>query len=202
MRTYSIKALLVIIIVMSSSSMLYAGAMKGPWIKPDTRAQKIYDRMADLMKGEWKLSPEEKQIETTGAHKSVQEFLGKDLPMTNYYIKGKGTTLEEQMLTGTKKEMVTMYHCNRRETCETLLATHYCAKRNQPRLVLNLEETTDNRFVFDCDMGTSLCQSFEDHIHRIVHEFSEDGNHMKSYYLGMKDQKWNKKNSIFHYDKR
>lgn len=196
------RLLLVAFLVMVSSNMLYAGAMKGPWVKPDTRAQKIYDRMVDLMAGEWKLSPEEKQTGTTGAHKSVQEFLGKDLAMTSYFIKGKGTTLEEQMLTGTKKEMVTMYHCNRRETCETLLATHYCAKRNQPRLVLNLEETTDNKFVFDCDMGTSLCQSYEDHIHKIIHEFSEDGKHMKSSYIGKKNHKVNKKNSIFHYDKR
>ena len=190
------------LLVVASTSVLKASAMKGPWIKPDTKAQKIYDQMADSFNGEWKLSPEEKQIDTTGAHNSVKEFLGKDLPMTSYMIKGKGTTLQEEMLTGTKKEMVTMYHCNRRDTCEILLATHYCAKRNQPRLVLNLDETTETKFVFDCDMGSSLCQSNEDHIHKITHEFGEDGKHLKSSYLGMKDQQWNKKNSIFHYDKR
>jgi len=189
-------------LLISSSSMLNAGAMKGPWIKPDTRAQKIYDQMADLLKGGWMLSPEEKQIDTTGAHNSVKELLGVDKSVTSYHIKGKGTTLQEEMLTGTKKEMVTMYHCNRRETCETILATHYCAKRNQPRLVLNLDETTETKFVFDCDMGTSLCQSMEDHIHKIVHVFSEDGKHLKSHYLGKTNQEWNKKNSIFHYDKR
>ena len=186
----------------SFSSVAIAGAMKGPWIKPDTRAQKIYDQMVDTMNGGWMLSPADKQIGTTGAHNSVKELLGVDKSVTSYYIKGKGTTLQEEMLTGTKKEMVTMYHCNRRNTCEVLLATHYCAKRNQPRLVINMEETTDTKIVFDCDMGTSLCQSNEDHIHRIIHEFSQNGKHMKSSYLGKKNQQWNKKNSIFHYDKR
>ena len=195
------KKLIAGILLFASVSILSAEAMKGPWVKPDTRAQKIYDQMVDNFKGEWKLSSAEKQTGTTGAHNSVKEFLGKDLPMTTYVLKGKGTTLHEEMLTGTKKEMVTMYHCNRRMTCEILEATHYCAKRNQPRLILNLDETTDTKFVFDCDMGSSLCQSKEDHIYKIIHEFSENGKHLKSSYLGKKNHKINKKHSIFHYDK-
>jgi len=182
--------------------MVSAEAMKGKWIKPDTQAQKIYDQMTESLYGGWKLSPEEKQIDTTGAHKSVAELLGVDKSVTSYKIIGKGTTLQENLLTGTKKGMVTMYHCDRRTTCKTLLATHYCAKRNQPRFILNLKDTTPTRFIFDCDMSTSLCQSDEDHIHRIKLELSENGKHLKSSYLGMRDQKWRKKNSIFHFDKR
>ncbi len=184
------------------SSVVNAGPMDGPWVKPDTRAQKIYDQLVTSLDGGWMLSPADKQIGTTGAHNSVKELLGVDKSVTSYHIKGRGTTLQEEMLTGTNKEMVTMYHCNRLNTCEIVIATHYCAKRNQPRLVLNLEETSDSKIVFDCDMGSSLCQSNEDHIHKIIHEFSENGKHLKSSYLGMENQKWNAKNSIFHYDKR
>lgn len=185
-----------------NASILSAGPMKGPWEKPDTRAQHIFDTMVESFKGEWRLAPIERQIDTTGAHLGVKEFLGKDLPMTTYTVISRGVVLLEMMLTGTDREMVTTYHCNRRMTCEVLLATHYCAKRNVVRYVINLDETTDTRFVFDCDMGSSLCQSKEDHIFRIVHEFTDDGNRLKSSYLGRTNHILNERLSIFHYEKR
>ncbi len=186
-------------LLLTPSSMPSAGPMEAPWVKPDTRAQHIFDLMVEKMSGEWKLAPLEYQGPDLCG---VVQYLGKDLAMTTYSTVGRGTILLEMMLTGTDREMVTTYHCNRRMTCETILATHYCAKRNSPRFVLNLDETTDTRFVFDCDMGTSLCQSFEDHIFKIIHEFSEDGRFLKSSYLGRTNQILNDRHSIFVYERR
>lgn len=197
-------ALAVGLLIVVQSSVLHAEAAKGKWVKPDTPAQATYDRMVELMEGEWKMSPDEKQIGTTGAHKSklIKDLRGTDKTAVSYDVIGKGTTLQENLYTGTLKEMVTMYHCDRRTTCETLLAEHFCAKRNQPRFILNAKETSKDRIVFDCDMSTSLCNSDEDHIHRLMVEASENDTHMKLSYLGMRDQKWRKKSTITHFDKK
>lgn len=190
-----------------NTGMLHAEAAKGKWIKPDTPAQATYDRMVELLatgSGNWRMSPDEKQIGTTGAHKSklIKDLRGTDKTAVNYDVIGKGTTLQENLYTGTLKEMVTMYHCDRRETCNTLYASHYCAKRNQPKFILNPKETSANRIVFDCDMSTSLCNSDEDHIHRLMIEASENDKHVKLSYLGMRDQKWRKKSTITHFDRK
>lgn len=191
-------------LIAAQASVLNAESMKGKWIKPDTPAQATYDRMVELLDGDWKMSPDEKQIDTGGAHKAklIAGLRGTDKTAVDYVVIGKGTTLQENLFTGTLKEMVTMYHCDRRSSCTTLLATHYCAKRNQVRFILNSEETNPNRIVFDCDKTTSLCQSNEDHIHRIMIEPSENDKHLKLSYLGMRDQKWRKKNTITHFDKK
>ena len=51
-------------------------------------------------------------------------------------------------------------------------------------------------------MKTDLCKFDEDHIHQMILEFSNDGAHLKSSYLGWTNQKPNKKNSIYHFDKK
>lgn len=185
---------------------VHAGPATGPWIKPDTPAQKIYDEMVQVLyaggTGYWKLAPRERQIDTTGAHEGLASFLGVDQTLTSYAVIGRGTTLQENFLTGTDREMVTMYYCDRLHTCDTLMATHFCAKRNVPVLKLNFKETAPRKYVFDCDMSTPLCQSNDDHIYRIIVEVSENGQHLKLSYLGKTNQKVNAKHSIFHFDRR
>ena len=68
--------------------------------------------------------------------------------------------------------------------------------------MLNTKETTKDKFVFDCNMKTELCNSDEDHVHKLIHEVSNNGKHLKSSYLGWKNQKLNEKNSIYHFDKK
>lgn len=167
-------------------------------------AMEAYNRMSTILIGEWSLSPEAKQIDTTGAykHKAVYPLVGTDATAIAYKIIGKGATLQEDLLPDTAKQMVTMYHCNNFFNCTELRATHYCAKKNQPQFILNTKESTKDLFIFDCNMQTDLCNSDQDHVHRIIHELSDNGSHLKSSYLGWKNQTPNEKNSIYHFDRK
>ncbi|HIP36066.1 MAG TPA: hypothetical protein EYG85_04365 [Crocinitomix sp.] len=163
-----------------------------------------YNGMSMILSGTWSLSKESEQIDTTGAHKNkaIAHLLGNsDAIGTQYKLIGRGATLQESLLPNTKKTMVTMYHCNSYKNCTQLKATHYCAKKNQPEFLLNLEETTQDKFVFDCDMSTELCQSADDHIHKMIFELSDNDNHLKASYLAWKDKKLRDKHSIYHFDR-
>ncbi len=166
--------------------------------------KEVYNRMVEVLSDSWYLSPEEAQIDTTGAHKNraIAHLVGDEEAIgTKYKVIGRGATLQEVLLPDTMKSMVTMYHCNSYTNCTELWATHYCAKQNQPRFILNLEETTPNKFVFDCDMSTELCNSAEDHIHKMIFELSDEDDHLKASYLAWKDKKLRKKHSIYHFDR-
>jgi hypothetical protein len=164
----------------------------------------LFEYMKSALKGEWKLSPEYKQTDTTGAYKNplVYPLVGTDATAVAYKFIGFGSTLQEDLLPDTKKQMVTMYHCNDVVDCTQVLATHYCTKMNQPRFIADLNKSTKERIVFNCNMDTTLCKSNDDHIHKIIMEFSNEGQHLKTSYLGWTDQKPNKKNSIYHFDKK
>ena len=164
----------------------------------------MYEHMRTALDGAWKLSSEEKQIDTTGAYKNklVYPLVGTNITALAYKTIGFGSSLQEDLLPNTKKQMVTMYHCDDYVDCAQLLATHYCTKMNQPQFILDVKKSTKEKIIFECDMKTALCQSNEDHIHTIILEFSDEGKHLKSSYLGWTDQKPNKKNSIYHFDKK
>ena len=164
----------------------------------------IYEHMRTALNGSWKLSPVDKQIDTTGAYKNKLVFplVGTKTTALAYKDIGFGSSLQEDLLPHTKKQMVTMYHCDDYVDCAQLLATHYCTKMNQPQFVLDAKNSTKKKIIFNCNMETALCKSNEDHIHDIILEFSNEGKHLKSSYLGWTDQKPNKKNSIYHFDKK
>jgi len=164
----------------------------------------VYKKMSFVLEDKWYLSEASKQIDTTGAEKNpaIAHLVGdENATGTEYKVIGRGATFEEILLPHTMKSMVTMYHCNSYTNCTELWATHYCAKQNQPRFILNLKETTPEKFVFDCDMKTELCNSAEDHIHKIILELSDDDDHLKASYLAWKDKKLRKKHSIYHFDR-
>ncbi len=164
----------------------------------------IYEYMRIALAGEWKLSPQEQQIDTTGAYKNPLVFplVGTEATAVAYKEIGFGSTLQEDLLPNTKKQMVTMYHCDDYVDCTQLLATHYCTKMNQPQFMLDLNTSTKEKLIFDCNMKTKLCNSDEDHIHKILLEFSNNGGHLKTSYLGWTGQKPNTKNSIYHFDRK
>lgn len=126
-------------------------------------------------------------------------MLGTDKIGMSFKVIGKGTTVQENLLPGTQKEMATMYHCNKASDCRRVLAKHYCAKKNQPELVVN-GDIPDNKITLSCDMSTALCNSKEDHVHQITHELSGDGKHLKTTYTSYKDGK-KKGASIYHFDR-
>lgn len=62
-----------------------------------------------------------------------------------------GSVVEERLFPGTTHEMVTMYHLDGSK----LIATHYCAMGNQPRLVL-APESTREELIFNFLSATNL----------------------------------------------
>lgn len=163
----------------------------------------VYEQMSDILDGEWTLSAESKQEGTSSYKNPAISFLvGTKETAISYKMIGKGSTLQEDLLPDTKKQMVTMYFCDKYYDCRELRATHYCAKQNNPEFILNEDETTKTKIVFDCNMDTPLCNSDDDHVHTIIHELSQNNTHLKSSYLGWKNQMPNKKNSIYHFDKK
>lgn len=167
----------------------------------DTDAFDVYDWMESL-KGEWVLSPAEKQLGTQSyKSKALESILGTTKPGMVFKSIGKNSAIQEDLLPNTTKQMVTMYHCKDLE-CNQLKATHYCVKQNQPEFIANLKESTPTRIVFDCDMSTDICKSDEDHVHTIIHEITENGRHLKSSYLSWEDKKPKKISSIYHFDRK
>lgn len=152
------------------------------------------------LSGEWILSPTEQQEGKSTQHKLVKPLIGTNQVAMNFKTIGKGSTVQEDLLPGNKKQMVTMYHCGDAD-CSQLLATHYCVKQNQPQLLAKLEDSSPQKWTFDCNMNTELCNSDENHVRRITHELSNNGEHLRTTYVS-----WNKKKylktSVYHFDRR
>ncbi len=156
----------------------------------------------EALKGVWVLSEPSKQVGTESyRHPALEGLAGSNTPGVVYKLIGAETVVEEDLLPDTPKQMVTMYHC-KDIACSTLKATHYCVKQNQPEFIANKTLSSPTRIVFDCDMSTEWCQSDEDHVHQIVLELSENGNHLKSSYLSWKDHKPTPVSSIYHFNRR
>ena len=151
------------------------------------------------LKGDWVLSPADQQEGKTTKHKLVAPLVGNGKVAMNFRTLGKNSTIQETLLPGNKKEMATMYHCNKYKNCSRVISKHYCAKRNQPEL-LGIQNLEQDAASFSCDMNTELCNSKEGHVHKITHKLSNGGNHLKTTYTIHKDGKF-KKNSIYHFDR-
>ena len=100
----------------------------------------MYEHMITALNGTWKLSEEKMQTGTSAyKNKLVYPLVGTDITALSYKKIGFGSTLQEDLLPNTKKQMVTMYHCDDYLDCEELRATHYCTKMNQPEFLLDLK---------------------------------------------------------------
>ena len=161
-------------------------------------AKQIYTSMKGL-EGEWVLSPADKQEGKATKHKLVAPLVGTDAVGMSFKLVGKGSTVQENLLPGTKKEMVSMYHC-KDASCSQVKATHYCVKQNQPEMLADLS-STKNLLSYDCDMSTELCQSAQNHVHKIKHELSDGGKHLKTTYTSWNDGKY-LKDSVYHFDRK
>ena len=135
------------------------------------------------LEGEWKLSKTEKQQGSC----SYEEGEAPDIGITFKYI-GRNTTIQEELLPNSERQMVTMYHCSD-IACSNIKGTHYCVKMNQPVYLANLKESTPNKIIMECDMSTELCNSNENYVFKVIHELSPDGKRLKSSYLSKKDKK-------------
>jgi hypothetical protein len=162
----------------------------------------VFDWMKKGLKGEWVLAPAKEQVGTLSyQNPAVLPLVGTTTTAMVFKLIGGDATIQEDLLPNTNKQMVSMYHCKEIE-CTNLKATHYCTKQNQPEFLVNLKESTSHKLIFECDMSTQLCQSDEDHVHRIIHEISKDGKHLKSSYFAWKDKKPKKESSIYYFSRR
>lgn len=158
-------------------------------------------KMLTTLQGNWMLSPVEQQEGGATKKGPAEKLVGTDKTAMSFKVIGKGSTVQESLLPGTGKEMVTMYHCNNFKDCTQVQAKHYCAKQNQPELVLDSKNTSASVIAMNCDMESSLCNSAEDHVHMIMHELSQENKHLKTTYTIFKDGDF-QKNSIYHFDRK
>ena len=138
-----------------------------------------YYKTLSLLNGDWKLSPANQQEGGATRKGPAAKLINTDATALSFKLIGKGSTVQESLLPGTGKEMATMYHCNDFKNCTKVEARHYCAKQNQPELVLDTDKSSDNVIVMNCDMQSELCNSMEGHIHKITHVLSQDKQHLK-----------------------
>ena len=151
------------------------------------------------LEGSWTLSPADQQEGKATQHKLVKPLTGTDTTAMEFKLIGKGSTVQEALLPGTGKEMVTMYHCKDTK-CSEVKATHYCVKQNQPEMLVD-QASTSSKLVFNCDMNTELCQSKHNHVHRITHELSNNGNHLRTTYTSFNGGQF-LKDSVYHFDRK
>ena len=182
------------ILVMLASGL----ALQSTWASSEAINQ--YKALTAL-EGDWVLSPAEQQEGGTTKKGPAAEIVGTDTTAMSFKVIGKGSTLQENLLPGTGKEMATMYHCNDFKNCTQVMAKHYCAKQNQPEFVFDQKNSNENIIAMTCDMNSPLCNSSEGHIHMIRHELSQNNTHLKTTYTTFKDGKY-KKDSIYHFDRK
>jgi len=154
-----------------------------------------------MLDGEWILSPANAQEGGATKKDPAAKLIGTDITAIRFKVVGKGSAVQENLLPGTGKEMVSMYHCNDFKNCSQVQAKHYCAKQNQPDLILDTTKSNDSVIVMACDMNTALCNSAEGHVHGIKHELSQDNEHLKTTYTVYKNGKY-EKDSIYHFDRK
>lgn len=111
---------------------------------PDARA--AFDRLK-AMAGTW----EGNVVSATGPRASVV-----------YSVTSGGSVVEERLFPGTGHEMISMYHLDRGE----LVATHFCAMGNQPRMRLRRASGGEAaELVFEFAGGSNLDPAKDAHMH-------------------------------------
>src|SRR5512144_2816430 len=107
-----------------------------------------------------------------GEWEGVSEVDGKRMPITvEMRMTGDGSAVMHVMAKGTPYEMVTMFHQDGRR----LLATHYCAAHNQPRMAL-VTPAVPNRLAFAFVDGTNIAPG-DTHMKRLVMTIKDADHH-------------------------
>jgi hypothetical protein len=173
-------------------------AFSSVWAGSD--ALKNYNTLT-MLDGDWMLSPADTQEGGATKKGPAAKVVGTDNTAISFKAVGKGSAIQENLLPGTGKEMVTMYHCNDLKNCSQVQAKHYCTKQNQPELILDATKSNDSVIVMACDMSTTLCNSAEGHVHTIKHELSQNNNHLKTTYTIYSNGEY-EKDSIYHFERK
>ncbi len=98
----------------------------------------------------------------------VGEWEGKgpdgSVSSVTYRLTAAGSVIEETMNAGTEHEMVTMYH----RDGGSLMMTHYCAMRNQPRMRAKPLKDGSKSLTFAFVDATNLAKASDGHMHGLV----------------------------------
>jgi hypothetical protein len=118
-------------------------------------------------------SPEWQKLKTlVGAWEGTMEEGGQKMPATaEVRLTGDGSALMHVMGRDTPYEMVTMFHPDGKR----LLATHYCAAHNQPRMAL-VPSKSPNDVAFDFIDGTNIAPG-DTHMKSVVINFVDADHH-------------------------
>jgi hypothetical protein len=143
---------------------------------------------------------EHRPVKETPAWKSLQTLVGnwdgmvkeggKEFPThIEVRLTGGGSALMHWMNKGTPEEMVTMFHPDMDE----LLATHYCAAHNQPRM--KLVSSTPTRLVFEFKDGTNI-GPHDGHMVAVAINLIDANHHDEEWSY---EQDGKRTTSVFHY---
>jgi hypothetical protein len=130
--------------------------------KDPSPAAKAFDRLKSL-KGEW--------VDNSGT------FGAKDTVSVTYEVVGNGSVVMERLFRGQPHEMVSIYHMDG----DSLVMTHYCAARNQPRMKAG--RITADRIDFDFAGGTNFDPAKDAHMHNGYMEWA-DADHVHGKWFG------------------
>jgi len=89
------------------------------------------------------------------------------LATSSFRISATGSVVVQMLAEGTEMEMPTMYHLDG----DRLMATHYCAAGNQPRMVLEPGQDLSKALKFRFLDATNLKNPDEGHMHRVTFQF-------------------------------
>ena len=158
------------LLALGSAALLIAAEEKQSKIAPSP----AYDKMKTLV-GSWDGTANEG---------------GKQMPVSaRFQLIAGSSVLAGWLGEGTPHEMVTMFHMDGNE----LMATHYCAAHNQPRMVL-VSGGDPNHLVFKFKDGTNI-QSDAGHMQQVAFTFNGSDRH---------DEEWtwieNGKEATTHFD--
>ena len=140
------------LLALGSAALLIAAEEKQSKIAPSP----AYDKMKTLV-GSWDGTANEG---------------GKQMPVSaRFQLIAGSSVLAGWLGEGTPHEMVTMFHMDG----NNLMATHYCAAHNQPRMAL-VSGTDPNRLVFKFKDGTNI-QPDAGHMQQVAFAFDGSDRH-------------------------
>ena len=122
-------------------------------------------------------SPEWQKMKSLVGHwEGFMEEGGKQMPATvEVRLTGDGSALMHVMGKDTPYEMVTMIHPDGKR----LLATHYCAAHNQPRMS-NVPAKAPNQVAFDFVDGTNIAEG-DGHMKGVVFTLVDADHHEEAW---------------------
>jgi hypothetical protein len=94
---------------------------------------------------------------------------------TSYRYSATGDIVVNTLFPGTPFEMLTIFHPDG----SSVIATHYCAEKNQPRL--RLASASSRRLEFDFLDITNLASPDTGHMRRLVLTLEENGEHRQQW---------------------